>query len=164
MLLNGNEFCDAIFTLGYNFFSGVPDSTLASAFKVLETNRQYRYVAAVREDNAVGVAVGAYLGGRQPAVFFQSSGLGVCMDALVSLACLYKIPLLLIVGWRGVDGDEAPEHRAMGSALPHLLRAIGIAFWVPERSSVASALKDARLWSLTEKRPSAVLIRRGMIE
>ena len=164
MLLNGNEFCDAIFTLGYNFFSGVPDSTLASAFKVLETNRQYRYVAAVREDNAVGVAVGAYLGGKQPAVFFQSSGLGVCMDALVSLACLYKIPLLLIVGWRGVDGDEAPEHRAMGSALPHLLRAIGVSFWAPERNRVVAALKKACLWSLTEKRPSAVLIRRGVIE
>jgi len=153
-----------MFTLGYNFFSGVPDSTLASAFKVLEANPQYPYVAAVREDNAVGVAVGAYLGGKQPAVLFQSSGLGVCIDGLVSLACLYKIPLLLIVGWRGVDGDEAPEHRAMGSALPHLLREIGIAFWVPERSRVAAALKNAWLRSLTKKTPSAVLIRRGIIE
>jgi hypothetical protein len=52
----------------------------------------------------------------------------------------------------------------MGRALPHLLQAIGVSYWVPERSRVAAALKSAYLWSWTEKTPSAVLIRRGVIQ
>jgi sulfopyruvate decarboxylase subunit alpha len=149
--------------LGYDFFSGVPDSTLAGVFKVLE-GPQYRYVAAVREDNAIGVAVGAYLGGKQPAVLFQSSGLGVSIDALNSLACLYKVPLLLIIGWRGTAGDEAPEHRFMGRALPDVLGAIGITFWVPSREQLGEALQAASICSRREKTPSSVLVTSGMIE
>ena len=51
----------------------------------------------MREDSALGLAAGAYLGGRQPVVFMQNSGLGVSMNALVSLHQIYDIPALLAV-------------------------------------------------------------------
>jgi sulfopyruvate decarboxylase subunit alpha len=131
---------------------------------VLENDSRYLYVVSVREDNAVGLAVGAYLGGKQPAVLMQSSGLGQCIDALASLASLYKIPLLLVIGWRGADVSDAPEHRLMGLALPELLRAIGISFWTPNRDQVGTDLRAASLWSISEGMPSALLIRGGVIQ
>src|SRR5262245_4954762 len=139
MFVTGSDLYEAMCHLGYDFFAGVPDSTLASALKAIEGDSKYHYVVSVREDNAIGVAVGAYLGGRQPVVFLHNSGLGHCIDALTSLACLYRIPLLLVIGWRGADLADAPEHLLMGKALPDLLQAVGISFWDPNRDEVNTA-------------------------
>lgn len=160
----GADFCELMSALEYNFFTGVPDSTLATALKVLESDPRYLYVPSVREDNAVGVAVGAYLGGRNPVVFMQNSGLGHCLNALTSLVSLYKIPLLLVVGWRGADEFDAPEHILMGSASPALLTAVGIPFWIPKRDDIGTTLGAASLRSRSESSPVALLIRERVID
>lgn len=143
----------------------MPDSTLASVFEVLEKQSTFPYIPAVREDNAVAVAVGAYLGGKKAMVFMQNSGLGHCINALTSLVSLYRIPLLLVIGWRGHDpGADAPEHRLMGIALPSLLRAIQIPFWSPEPREVHTCLGTASSWSVAEQMPGALLIRDGVLK
>jgi sulfopyruvate decarboxylase subunit alpha len=160
----GADFCELTSALEYDFFTGVPDSTLGAALKVLESDPRYLYVPSVREDNAIGVAVGAYLGGKNPVVLMQNAGLGHCLNALTSLVSLYKIPLLLIVGWRGADEFDAPEHILMGSALPTLLTAVGIPFWIPGRADVGSSLGAASLRSRSEDLPVALLIRERVID
>jgi sulfopyruvate decarboxylase alpha subunit len=161
--LTGADFCELTSALEYDFFTGVPDSTLGTALKVLESDPRYQYVPSVREDNAVGLAVGAYLGGRNPVVFMQNSGLGHCLNALTSLVSLYKIPLLLIVGWRGADEFDAPEHILMGSASPALLTAVGIPFWIPGQDDVGTSLRAASVRSRSENCPVALLIRERVI-
>jgi sulfopyruvate decarboxylase alpha subunit len=162
--LTGADFCELTSALKYDFFTGVPDSTLGTALKVLESDLRYLYVPAVREDNAVGMAVGAYLGGKNPVVLMQNSGLGLCLNALTSLVSLYKIPLLLVIGWRGADEFDAPEHILMGSASPALLTAVGIPFWIPARDDVTSSLSVASLRSRSENSPVALLIRERVID
>ena len=78
--------------------------------------------ATTREDAALGVAAGAYLGGRLPMVLMQNSGLGVSVNALGSLHILYEMPVLLLVTWRGYEGKDAPEHLVMGEVLPRPAR------------------------------------------
>ena len=41
---------------GYTFIAGVPDSTFGSAYDMMVTDPDIRYVPAVREDVALGVA------------------------------------------------------------------------------------------------------------
>ncbi|HBH79831.1 MAG TPA: sulfopyruvate decarboxylase subunit alpha, partial [Nitrospira sp.] len=69
--------------MGVNFFTGVPDSILGGIIAELMIRRLY--VPAVREDEAVGIAAGAYMAGRVPAVLMQNSGLGTCLNTLISL-------------------------------------------------------------------------------
>jgi sulfopyruvate decarboxylase subunit alpha len=162
--LTGNEFCDRAFELGYDFFTGVPDSTLAGIFRALEYDYpKHSYVVSVREDSAIGLAVGAHLGGRQPLVLMQNSGLGYCLTALTSLVCLYRIPLLLVIGWRGATGDDAPEHRLMGLALPELLQAIGVKFRAPSRNGLGEAMWELSSIAKSEKSCCALLIRDGVM-
>jgi sulfopyruvate decarboxylase subunit alpha len=92
-------------------------------------------------------------------VLMQNSGLGHCLNALTSLAFLYRIPLLLVVGWRGAKEGDAPEHVLMGSATPSLLTAASIPFWSPVRDDVCSALRSASLKIRSEGLPAALLIR-----
>ncbi len=162
--MTGVEFCDLVSTLGYDFFTGVPDSTLKAVLKELEDNPRYFYVPSVREDNAVGMAVGAFLGGRRPIVLMQNSGLGHCLNALTSLAFLYRIPLLLLIGWRGADEDDAPEHILMGSASRTLLTAASIPFSIPDRDDMGFLIGSAALKSRSDSSPVALLIREKVLD
>ena len=48
---------------GLNFFAGVPDSTFGEAYNFMVRDPDIRYVPAVREDVALGVASAAYFAG-----------------------------------------------------------------------------------------------------
>lgn len=58
---------------------------------VLETHPRLPYVAAVKEDVAIGLGAGAWLAGKTPAVLMQNSGLGTSLNALASLSLLYEL-------------------------------------------------------------------------
>jgi len=110
-------FLEALEANGYDFFAGVPCSLLKGVIRRFDEEPRYGYVSAVREDSALGMAAGAFMSGKQPAVFMQNSGLGVSMNAIVSLNVIYELPALIVVSWRGKDGQDAPEHLVMGEMM-----------------------------------------------
>jgi len=119
MAIPAKDFVSLLQDVGFDFFTGVPDSTLGGIIATLIERRVY--IPAVREDEAVGLAAGAYMGGRIPAVLMQNSGLGTSLNALISLNLIYLQPCLLLVSWRGHDGTDAPEHLVMGQVMTKLL-------------------------------------------
>jgi len=158
--LRPGVFVDRLLALGFDFFTGVPCSLVASL--VAELERRGLYLGETREDAALGVAAGAYLGGRLPVVIMQNSGLGVSLNALASLHCLYRIPCLLLVTWRGHQGEDAPEHLVMGQVLPRLLDLVAI----PHRAPLPAAAAVDAGWAAEHVRsartPAALLVRPGL--
>lgn len=154
---------DVLKKKGFDFFCGVADSTVASLLEVLSRD-PVGYRGAAREDLAVGMASGAYLAGKWPCVLMQNSGLGYCLNALTSLNLIYKIPLLMIVGYRGFDGKDAPEHEVMGAHCEALLKEIGIPVWVPAQpQELIEAVGQADDAMRRLRIPAALLIRPGVI-
>lgn len=84
-----------------DFFVGVP-------FSGCERYLPEKYLIASREDEAIGIAAGAWLAGKKPTVFMQNSGLGNSIDAITSLLKPYKIKVDLLVNER-----KEPEHHAL---------------------------------------------------
>jgi sulfopyruvate decarboxylase alpha subunit len=117
----------------------------------------------VREEQAVGLASGAYLSGRWPCVLMQNSGLGYSLNALTSLNLIYKIPVLLIVGFRGYQGKDAPEHLVMGAHCRQILEEVGIPVEVPEPAGIADAVAQSDAWMRSRRLPAAVLIKPGLL-
>ena len=154
------QFLSALKSSGFDFFCGVADSTISSLIEALGAE----YLSATREDLAVGMASGAFLAGRRPAVLMQNSGLGYCLNALTSLNLIYKIPLLLIVGYRGYRGKDAPEHRVMGAHCEALLREVGIPVFVPEADELAQVITQADVVMRERRIPAALFIRPGILE
>lgn len=158
---NASEFSKTLKKDGYHFFTGVPCSLLGALIQALSEDKDVQYVPAVREDSAVGIAAGAALSGRRAAVLMQNSGLGYCLNALTSLNMIYRIPVLLLVTYRGL-GPDAPEHLVMGKACEHLLKEVGIPHVVPEKNELGKAYQKAKAWLEREKKPFAILIKRGI--
>ena len=162
-MMTSVEFSELLKNRGLNFFTGVPCSILKGVISILEQDPEVTYVPAVREDAAVGLATGAYMAGRRSMVLMQNSGLGVCMNALTSLALIYKIPLLMLITWRGYQGKDAPEHMVMGRVMLDLLDDIGVPYRILEPESIEADL-DVVLATLAEMgTPVAIVLRRGVL-
>jgi phosphonopyruvate decarboxylase len=158
------RFLDELRRQGYNFFSGVPCSFLKAAFRLLEQEPADRYVPAVREDASLGFAAGAYLGGRQCALFLQNSGLGVSINALLSLSFLYEIPCLLVISWRGYRGKDAPEHLETSELMPGFLELMKIPAEVLDPNQMDRQLKDLTDRMAERRKPVALLVPPGILE
>ncbi|HJT59509.1 MAG TPA: thiamine pyrophosphate-binding protein [Ktedonobacteraceae bacterium] len=153
---------ELIYTRGITFITGVPDSAFKALIAELERSEMnQRYVLATREDNAVALAVGAYLAGEQPLVFMESSGIGNAIDALTSLATVYGIPLVLFIAWAGYKGRDCPHHNAIGVPLLPLLAALDIATYEvclgDSWEHIASVIQQAVASATMTSKPVAVL-------
>ena len=161
-MIDSDVFVQALQDLGVNFFTGVPDSILGGIIAELMIRRVY--VPAVREDEAVGIAAGAYMGGRVPAVLMQNSGLGTCLNTLMSLNLIYRQPCLLIVSWRGQGGNDAPEHLVMGEVMPQLLETVRI----PHRTLTEKTFAEDLRWvveTLMKRQiPVVLIITKGVVK
>jgi phosphonopyruvate decarboxylase len=163
-MISGRQFAAALERHGFDFFSGVPCSLIEDLIAVLERGTHAPYVAAVREDAAVGVAAGAWFGGRRPAVLMQNSGLGTSLNALASLSLMYGLPLLLVVTWRGFQGKDAPEHILTGEITPGLLELLSIPFRILAADSVETDVAWAAEEMQKRLSPIAVLVPPKIVE
>ena len=75
-------------------------------------------IIATREDEAIGIAAGAWLCGKSPVVYMQNSGLGNCIDIITSFLKPYGIEIDIVVQKR-----ITPEHHAfMGKIQDDLVK------------------------------------------
>lgn len=157
-------FCRLLKDNGFDFFCGVPCSILGGIIECLSLNRNFRYVPATREDEALGIAVGAYMGGKKPVVLMQNSGLGNSIDALTSLILLYRFPILLIISWRGYEENDFIEHSLMGKYMQDFLKTMKIPMIVLSKTELAKQIADADRTMRELKTTVALILRKGVVE
>ena len=160
------SFCQAVKARKLTFFSGVPDSTFQGAYNAMVADEDIRYIPAVREDVALGVASAAYFRGGLGGVMMQNSGIGNIVNPLTSFNLLYHVPALLIVGWRGYGGrpNDAPEHWIMGEKTADFFDLLQMPYEVLEPGELEPAL-DRLLAAISRRSvPGALLVRPGVLE
>ena len=161
--MSGAELAALLDRHGFDFFTGVPCSLVEDLIAALETHSRFPWLPAVREDVAVGLAAGAWLGGRRPVVVMQNSGLGTSLNALASLSLMYGLPALLLVTWRGYQGKDAPEHILMGQISPAILDLLGIPYRVLSPESIEEDLGWASRELDAREIPVALLVPPGVV-
>jgi sulfopyruvate decarboxylase alpha subunit len=130
---------DGLWSAGCRDIVYVPDNPLSHILNALRRDHgQVHALLAMREEEALGIAAGLYLGGAKPAVLMQSSGLGNTLNAIGSLLLPYQIPLMLIVSMRGDPGEWNAAQVPMGRAVVPLLDAFGIQHVAVERDEEAA--------------------------
>ena len=104
----------------------VPDANIAHPIRLMEDDPFFHVVAATREEEAIGIAVGAYAAGRNSAVFMQSSGFGNCINAIGSLCIPFRVPVPLFINLRGDLGEFNIAQVTMGRATRPILDILGL--------------------------------------
>lgn len=158
-MLDGPSVVTALAEAGVTHVIWVPDSELGRWEAALLAEARLKLIRVCREGEAIAVAAGLMLGGRQPIVVIQCTGLFEAGDALRNVVHDLKLPLFLIVGLRG---HRAHERGATGDTCPlfaePILRAWQIPYVVlhPEQSAgdLASVYRQAQ----AEKRAGAACL------
>jgi len=161
-----SDFYDILKKHNINFYTGVPDSLLKNfCVYVDEHCKPQEHIITANEGNAIALAAGYYLAtGKISAVYMQNSGLGNAVNPLTSLTDkeVYRIPLLIIIGWRGeLDGRDEPQHVKQGRITPSLLELLEIPYRILDAKSNPDTLMD-ELFKITNtsQTPVALLVRK----
>jgi len=104
----------------------VPDISIHQVTSLIGEDPFFHLVSATREEEAIGIAVGAYATGRNSAVFMQSSGFGNCINAVASLCIPARTPIPMFINLRGGPGEFNIAQVAMGRSTKPILDSLGL--------------------------------------
>lgn len=83
----------------------VPDRVLTPVINELTNDPFFTTICATREEEAVGIVSGAWLGGLRGVALMQTSGLATLPNVLASLCVPYQLPTILVISERGTLGE-----------------------------------------------------------
>ena len=104
----------------------VPDISIDRVTSKIDEDPYFHLVSCTREEEAVGIAVGAYATGRNSAVFMQSSGFGISINAIASLCIPARTPIPIFMNMRGGPGEFNIAQVPMGRATRPILDQLGL--------------------------------------
>ena len=110
----------------------VPDISIHQVASLIDADPFFRLVSATREEEAIGIAVGAYATGKNTAVFMQSSGFGNSINALASLCIPARTPVPIFINLRGGLGEFNIAQVPMGRAVIPILDQLGLPHYTLE--------------------------------
>ena len=128
MIMMEEEVIGILRSNGIDVVSTLPCGRIRRLLELVHSDMELKAIRLNREEDGVGISAGAYLGGGKPAMIIQSSGLGNCFNALLSLSVTYRLPLPILSSWRGVHNEDIPAQIPFNKALPDALRALGIPY------------------------------------
>ena len=87
------------------FVTSLPCKQLAGVIELADQSPDMVHVPCNREDEGMGMCAGAYLGGKRSAILMQNTALGVVVNSLATLIQFYRVPLPMIISYRGEVGE-----------------------------------------------------------
>lgn len=153
---------DALVARDFDLIAGVTCS-FSRPLREEATSRAggLRHLGVSNAGEAVAVASGGWLAGRKAVAVCHTTGFGSALTPLTSLNRPYRVPALLIVGWRGhPDADDATQHRVMGRLVEPLLDLLELPHAVMPDSpeQLAATLDEADRVMTTERCPFVLLV------
>lgn len=144
-----------------DFSTGVPCGVLRHIISNLKNDSTILHVSANKESEAIGLAAGAYFSGKQPLVYMQNSGLFASSNDIASLLIPYKIPVFLVVTYRGHKGEDAVQHVVTGKSTENLLKSFRLNFAVYENKNLKELVRRLFIKMKKNNLPAVLLLKRG---
>ena len=104
----------------------VPDRVFTPLIEALHSDSFFTTFSATREEEAIGIVTGAWMGGQRGAVLMQTSGFGTIPNALASLVVPCQIPALIFVSERGTLGEFNLGQAMVCKTMRPVLDSIGV--------------------------------------
>jgi sulfopyruvate decarboxylase subunit alpha len=161
---NSRVIYDALKASGIRLVSALPETWLVHLIQMADDDPEMILVRVAKEEEGVGISAGAHLAGVKSAMLMQNHGFLASINAIVSCAQLYRIPLLMLISYRGEFGERDPWQTEGGGVTEDLLRALKIPFSFLDRSDhVAARIAKAQTLALSSNKPVALLLCRDLM-
>ncbi len=146
---------------GITLAASVPCKQLAGVIAGLGAAPAIRHVAATREDEGMGLCAGAWLGGRRPVMVMQNTALGVTVNVLATLIQFYRLPLPMLISYRGEVGEAVACQAEMAIHTKPLLAQLHVPTYHFRHPRDVAELPGILVHAFTISKPVAVLMDAG---
>ncbi|MBA3944814.1 MAG: sulfopyruvate decarboxylase [Herpetosiphonaceae bacterium] len=161
---NSQLIYDSLKACGIRMFSALPETWLVHLIRMADEDPDVHMVRLAKEEEAIGISAGAHLAGVKSAMLMQNHGFLASINGIVSLAHLYRIPLLMLVSYRGEFGERDPWQTEGGGNTEALLQALHIPFnRLDDPSHVAHRIRQAQTLAEASLKPVALLLCRDLM-
>jgi sulfopyruvate decarboxylase subunit alpha len=144
--------------------SALPETWLVHLIRMADEDPEMILVRLAKEEEGVGISAGAHFAGVKSAMLMQNHGFMASVNGIVSFAHLYKIPLLMLISYRGSFGERDPWQTQGGNVTEPLLRALGIPyFFLDNVETVKKRIRHAQTLAESSLQPVAILLMRDLM-
>ena len=119
---------DALKACDVRILSALPETWLVHLIRMADDDPETTLVRLAKEEEGVGVSMGAHLAGVRSAMLMQNHGFLASVNGIVSGAQLYRIPLLMLISDRGRFGERDPWQTEGGGVTEPVLQALRITY------------------------------------
>jgi sulfopyruvate decarboxylase subunit alpha len=123
---NSRVVYDALKGAGIRLLSALPETWLVHLIRMAEDDPDMILVRLAKEEEGVGISMGAHLAGTKSAMLMQNHGFFASVNGIVSGAMLYRLPLVMVISDRGHLGERDPWQTEGGRYTRRVLDALGI--------------------------------------
>lgn len=163
-ITNSRLIYDALKACDVKIISALPETWLVHLIRMADDDPEMTLVRIAKEEEAIGISAGAHLAGVNSALLMQNHGFLAAINPIVSLALLYKIPLLMLISYRGHFGEKDPWQTLGGLSTEPILRALNIPIWhLTNPADIPRRLQDAQTLAQAALHPVAVLLSRELM-
>ncbi|MFC1942676.1 thiamine pyrophosphate-binding protein [Chloroflexota bacterium] len=157
MTLTAKVILDELQKCGISHVVWLPASETFFMYEALISRPELKLVQVCREGEAIAIAAGLMIGGKNPVVWHQNTGFFESGDSIRGLALDLDLPLLMLIGYRGWRyGSPLTDSAAI--YLEPLLNSWGIKHHLVETDEDAGKISDAYKEAHETQKPVAILI------
>jgi len=155
---------DALKDCGVGLMSALPETWLVHLIRLADEDPEVTLVRLAKEEEGVGVSMGAHLAGVRSAMLMQNHGFLASINGIVSGAGLYRIPLLMLISARGEMGERDPWQTEGGGATRSVLDALRIPYVeLSDAAHVGRRIDQAQALAESSLKPVALLLMRDLM-
>jgi sulfopyruvate decarboxylase subunit alpha len=144
--------------------SALPETWLVHLIRMADDDPEMILVRLAKEEEGVGISAGAHFAGVKSAMLMQNHGFLASINGIVSFAHLYKIPLLMLISYRGSFGERDPWQTQGGNVTEALLRAMGIPYsFLDSTETIEKRIRQAQTLAESSLQPVALLLTRDLM-
>jgi sulfopyruvate decarboxylase subunit alpha len=144
--------------------SALPETWLVHLIRMTDEDPEMILVRLAKEEEGVGVSAGAHFAGVKSAMLMQNHGFLASINGIVSFAHLYKIPLLMLISYRGSLGERDPWQTQGGNVTEPVLRALRIPyFFLDAMETAKKRIRQAQTLAESSMQPVALLLTRDLM-
>jgi sulfopyruvate decarboxylase alpha subunit len=148
---------------GVRLVGYVPDAGHKRLIELCHADPRLRAVPLTTEEEGIGLAAGAWLGGERCVLLMQSSGVGNIVNVL-GMVKVCRFPLVMVVTMRGEAGEFNPWQVPMGETTARVLATMGVAIrQAGEARAIAPHVRAALRLAYEGQGAEAVLIAQKVI-
>src|ERR1700736_1889758 len=159
----GKRIAEQLAKCDVKLVASLPDNWLMGLISAVDRDERFVHVRVNREEAAIGLCSGAYMGALGSAALMGASGFMTVVYAITKINYTYEIPLFLLLTLRGGVGDHHKHHISNGLYLRAVLDAINMPYQILDRPDEIPSISRCYHHTRSLARPMAGVLTRDLL-